>query len=562
MSVRKRILVATLVIGGGVLAFQPIMRSRIEQRLSDILNAKVQVGHSKISLITGTISLSDIVVHTPNEPQPTIHIDQAALKFDWGSAAFRNLRIDQLLATGTLWRVFSPTPDQIPLAKVESPTNSLEKFLSESKHERQSVQLQSVMQPIRRAFDEEVKRHSQSQIAIQNKLMVIDARLKEAMPAGNNINPLRQRLVIDEVKKELALVRQSVAEDRLRRKDAQRTFATAKKKTQDGLIQQLDSDAWHVQNNIQEIAASFAKFSIAQHWNQYRSVVHSALRSIDALAKEDGVTFDDPEADTLNSTELDVQIHNRSCLLVFGKIRGTMTGLDVVPNATNSQQEFELKLRNIDNAVHPNDDIPSITLSVQGTDVKNQQHRVVCNVDRLQVPQTESHQWLIQLEHRSDALPQFIASIQQSGHGWASTIELDVNRCMQQFAAQFPEPDDFSLANQRIKARLIGTTTVADSADPQLSIEVEPSGMKILESAMEKACADLMKKRREEFEKRGEEFLTQELQSMTQRWEGLAGDHSRVHGEWEEQLAQIQDQIAQFENNDRRLSRQTSNAVR
>ena len=102
MTFRRRLLVVTVTLGGGILCFQPVMRARMEARISDIIGARVDIGQSKISLIDGTIAFRDVVVHHSNSlqgmnghrsPQPT-KIEHAALKFNWNSLLYRNLEVD------------------------------------------------------------------------------------------------------------------------------------------------------------------------------------------------------------------------------------------------------------------------------------------------------------------------------------------------------------------------------------------------------------------------------------------------------------------------------------
>ena len=89
MTFRRRLLVATVTLGGGICCFQPVMRARMESRMSEFFGARVDIGASKISLMDGTIAFRDIVIHHSGSSQRTdiedsprlTKIDHAALKF-------------------------------------------------------------------------------------------------------------------------------------------------------------------------------------------------------------------------------------------------------------------------------------------------------------------------------------------------------------------------------------------------------------------------------------------------------------------------------------------------
>ena len=63
MTWRRRLMVATATLGGGLICFQPVMRARMESRLSEIVGGRVKIGSSKISIKDGAIAFRDIVVH-------------------------------------------------------------------------------------------------------------------------------------------------------------------------------------------------------------------------------------------------------------------------------------------------------------------------------------------------------------------------------------------------------------------------------------------------------------------------------------------------------------------
>ena len=163
MKFRRRVLFATIVLGGCLCAFQPIMRSRIELRLSEIFGARVDIGSSKISLLDGTISLGNIVVHPKlkaidkdgdaNYP-PTI-IANAALRFDWYSAAYRNLKIDTLVASGIHWQVNTPGFEDVPSAEISNRQEELKLKGGSAVTQLYPDSLDKIVQPIHRRIAEE-----------------------------------------------------------------------------------------------------------------------------------------------------------------------------------------------------------------------------------------------------------------------------------------------------------------------------------------------------------------------------------------------------------------------
>ena len=62
MTWRRKVLLGSLVAGCGIAAFQPIVRNRLEHRLSEVFATRVEIGSSKISLFDSTISLQQVTV--------------------------------------------------------------------------------------------------------------------------------------------------------------------------------------------------------------------------------------------------------------------------------------------------------------------------------------------------------------------------------------------------------------------------------------------------------------------------------------------------------------------
>ena len=215
MTFRRRLFIATVTLGGGICCFQPIMRSRMESRLSEIMKAKVEIGSSKISLVDGTIALRDVVIHSGVDASPsetgthTTRIPSASLKFDWNSLLYRNFKVNSVVATDVHWMVAEPTSEFIPFA-VEYPSQPPPPEASID-----IATLAPVIEPILHEMKQRIayasSKQSQSQLNVSTLIRETLQYLAEAMPSDGSLNVLRQPDVVNKVKKQLASIESTQA---------------------------------------------------------------------------------------------------------------------------------------------------------------------------------------------------------------------------------------------------------------------------------------------------------------------------------------------------------------
>ncbi|MEQ1827099.1 MAG: hypothetical protein ABL921_14185 [Pirellula sp.] len=565
MNIRRPLFVATLVIGGGILAFQPLMRRRIESRLSDLFGARVEVGHSKISLIDGVISLRNVVLHPTNEAGGTVGgatktptvIAHAALKFDWSAAVYRNLLVDQLLVTGAQWTLATPSNREIPIAFSEDSQVALAKLASKPEIPQSQLGLEQVVQPIKQKLQDESKQQGQIQADITNRINLLYTRLQEALPSGSNPNPLRQQLVVDEAKREMAMIRQALAEDRIRRRDADKILSQLKQETPQRLEKQLFTHFDTEVANIHEAALALAKSAVARNWNLYRPVVISARNSMYLLASGDHEGL--AERSKFHETDHSpiAGLPQRFTTIASARIRGEVALGNDSLFGKNSKQEFELRLKDITSSSSAEGSNPRVALCfVQSND--NSSNQVVCAVDRVANGASGTTQIQISLERKTSSGTIESAKILQANHGWSSTVQFPIEDCLKEIKAD-QAMTVWSNAvpgkSSQVLARLVGTTPRQDDQLSEMGIEVEPTSVAPLETILSKMIEKRSALQKSELEARGSEFVNSHLIKIQSQWEQSGDVHVKTHTTWEAQLAQLNELVQQFDSSDRRTSR-------
>jgi hypothetical protein len=568
--------VVALVIGGGTLAFQPLMRQRIESRLSELLGADVKVGSSRISLVDGIITLRDVVVRRGNAGEsdsseagkPTTaltHIEQVALKFDWDAAAYRNLSIQNLLAEGVRWKLATPSNLDIPIAHSSSVQPVWTRILSEPDLSFASLSVEKTLQPIQRRLSQESARHSSTHDDIDRRLQSIQTRIHDAMPSGSNPNPLRQRTSIDELKRELAIVRQSVAEDRLRRKEADKAIAQLKSETQSTLESQLALHSESEQSNLQELAMGIAKAAVARNWNAYRPIVHSALQSMHHLPCPGGVSSDSPRdvvlsEETENAKMPSVSIPPRFTKISAARIRGNVDIQNATSLGRSASMAFELRLKTPSYGFANSVRFPSIAFNFASTD-KSSFQEVICNVDQVSDTPSGTRQTQVCIEQKKETGNIASARILQSNHGWSSTLVLPIEECLKEIEI------DHSLANlgsgstpaqKQVRAKLVGTTPRSEGQLSEIEIEVERSSLTPVETMLATLCEKQRAAHQTQQAARGNELLQLELAKLARDWDSSGEKHVEEHRVWDKQISQLNEQIQSFESFDLRTSRQST----
>lgn len=574
MTWRKKVLLCSLLAGCGIAAFQPIARNRFEHRLSEIFGGRVEVGSSKLSLFDGTISLGQLVIHTevdsaldgnlnhninrksgPNN-RP-IQIAYAALRFDLHSALFRNLKVTNAVATGVDWCIDSPCEELLPRADSQLASSlhiSLGPIDSKPLKESSELVVDRIIQPLRILVSEEVAKQSQASSDISTSLNQIVDRLDELQPDDSNLNPLRQQIVLDNIKKELGLINQSLADYRINKRKADSSVQTLKQQSQKNFVKELESILTDSTANSRHKAQELANTTIAKHWNDLRGITFALKQIITGLqinsipsSEPSGVTYRTTKEATLN------QIPPRITSLSHAKVRGTVHLPSELPESTQ-KLEFELVLKGISNTMTLDANQPVVDFNIAAPQDKiNPVIHSTATISR--IPQSNVKQVEIALERKSLGSMSSRIKIHHAEDGWVSWIQIPIALCL--------EPDASSKNIEGlISARLVGKTTSNWSGSQSMLIELDPTSVDSLESHINNRAEITQAKTRSDILITGTEKLNNELLSIGSRWDQLGDEHSRGHANWEAQILELNSRIKNVETVFKRTSRNSGSTNR
>ena len=581
MNVRRRVLVATIVLGVGFCSFQPIMRSRIESRLSEILGSEVRIGSSKISILDGTIALTDIVIdpkdkdqlHSGRAGQLPIIIANAALRFDWNSVAFRNFKIDNLVAADVHWQFRNPDAVEVPRVDVPSSQFNPGLLTSIANTQRHLESLNAFVQPIKRTMEEHASLQSQSQLVISSRLTSIEERLREAIPNDIKPNTLRPTLEVEDVKKELAMIRQAIAENAVNRRESEKTIVSMKHTLKQSFAKHIENVSDASLANIHQSAMQYAESAVAREWNRNRPAIYALLKSITQLEPEV------PDASVVQTrsnspTSAYYPIENlpkRFTQVVSARFRGKAHFERESNEKVGPAASFELQLQNISSQPSMPNDSPAATLSLNDISEGGNTQTLFCTAERKVIAQSAANSTQMLLQRTIWDGRTSTTKIQQANHGWVSTISLPTLNCMDSSmvdALQMTNDQSGLDLNQTITARLVAMSQVTAqtqaSVRPQKNvlIEIDQDSTHALESALALYCQGQSAKLRLELETRGTELLNSELMKIGLRWDQLGDEHARTHNGWEACMEEYKQKLKQFELLSRRATRMSDTLVR
>ena len=563
MTIRRRILVATLTIAGGVCCFQPVMRVRMQTRLSEILGGRVEIGSSKISFLDSTIAFRDIEIQPVGSDQVS-KIHHAALKFSWNSMLFRNLKIERLLASDVHWKIADPSRDVIPTA-CESEAPSVQ--ASPDPNTTLASSVDSIIQPIKLKIVEEASKQSRVQLDVASRIRSVSERVTRAMPSDGSFNILRQPSIADEAKKELALIKQLMAEDRLARKENEQAVSSMRSSAQKNFVTILgsvkDLDSMKAQND----SIQLAKFAVAKEWNRNRSVVHTALICLTALqnpiAKQNTLMEQEKQVSRIPNSEILTKLPVGFTRCVAGKVNGDVQFPNVVMDSSVSTSAFVLQFWNLSSRNFTEREKPAIALKVNREGVKDEGPWLVCTAQIVDIPQSEATQIQVALERKVNGQSKGLTTIQHANQGWAATVSLPIQSCFE-FPTTESLVDKNTLTGEKaiVIAKLMGKILADGNPQDDLVIDVEDASINALEAILRPGYALDSEKKRAQASIRGTELLNGELLNINSRWDQLGDEHSRAHEGWEASLSALNEQLQQLETVFKRTSRASSGPSR
>ncbi|MCY2985762.1 MAG: hypothetical protein NTY15_19225 [Planctomycetota bacterium] len=566
MTFRRRLLIATVTLGGGICCCQPIMRSRMESRLSEIMKAKVEIGSSKISLIDGTIALRNVVVHSvidDGNAQSSSQFDRipyVALKFDWNSLLYRNLKVNSVIATDVHWMVAEPTSEFIPFA-VESPSQSP---LPEESKDIATFAL--VIEPILHEMKQKIafasSKQSQSQLNVATRIRDMLQHLAEAMPSDGSLNVLRQQDVVEKAKIQLASINQLMAEDRVAYKKSEKELISLTEFAPEKLLQNLAQQAVFTPPKITVDAMQLAKSAIAREWNQNRSVLQLALQSITALRESPAIAskIDSqvPTQVSVANSEFVSKLPVGFTRLLAGKVKGTIQFTGSPADSPESNSEFELVCKNLCSRDLADVDKPIVNIRMTRDSQSAATPWLTCTVQEMECVQSDSTQLQVVVQRILDARDKSVATIQHANQGWSAKISIPLGACVDLSETGLRLSNPSTHKEARIVGKLIGTTSAMSGDQNEILIEIEPSSLEAIEAVL-KPSYDLDTQRKLSQAKiRGTEQLHFELEKINGRWKQLSDEHDQSHQSWAASVEELNAKLEQLLSAFKRTARATA----
>ena len=564
MTWRRRLMVATATLGGGLICFQPVMRARMESRLSEIVGGKVEIGFSKISLKDGVIALRDIVVHpfplkqsghSETSPLP-LRIHHAALKFSWKSLLYRNLTVDNFLASDVCWELVAPTSDAIPVATEFSvpfpdpqsePTAPLE------------FDIAPIIQPLKIKMAEVSDKQSRSHFNVSSRIKSVLERLAEVISANESLNVLRQTYVLEDARKELTMLKQSIAEDRLARKDADKVLSSLRQSTQTSLVASLEIPSKVVSSKAKQSAIKLAKRSVALEWNRNRPLICAALNALSALQSHtDAPLLEDAiskaKADS-NANELLTKLPVGLTRCVAGKAKGVVLFPNLPSGSPEATSEFEIRFRNLSSIDSNGSESPIVTIKMTRDGQLDATPWLLCQAEQVPNPQSDAKQVHFVIERNLGGQNKGASTIQHANNGWAANVSLPVESCFEANSTQASGVELGKVTNDlMVVGKLIGTTQSGLESNEML-IEIDDSSVVAIEAILAPMHRSASEKKKTQASIRGNELLNSELLQISARWDQLGDEHSRAHSNWEASLHEVNDQLQKIESAFKRTSR-------
>lgn len=564
MTIRRRLFIATVTLGGGICCFQPIMRNRMESRISELFGGRVEIGSSKVSLIDATIALSDITIHSANSHMgsndrslSSFNIKDAALKFNWNSLLYRNLKVEKFLASQVHWRLVDPSREVIPTADESNLAKTTSQF---DESEALDFRIDSIVQPIKQRIVEEAAKQNRVHQTISSRIKSVSDRLTEAMPSDGSLNVLRQRYVVEDANKELAIVKQSIAEARIARYESDKVMNSMRQSAQENLVKSLEDLPDLGSVKASQSALQLAKNAVAKEWNRNRPIVQAVMQSLTALQiPTTPQNSDEPEirAGSRNSrSELLSQLPVGLTRLVAGKVNGTIHLPDVSCNPTEVTSGFELQFKNLSSRVSSDREKAAITISIKHSSIQHEVPWLICTAQQVSLPQSDTTQIQVVLERAQRGQPKTVTTIQHANQGWAASFSLPIQNCFEfSKIASSSNEKVFSIEKTMIVGKMIGTTPANGSEPNELLIDIEESSLAAVEAILSPKFRQDFEKQRSQASIRSTEHLTSEMLEISKRWDQLGDEHSRAHVSWETSLTELSGQLESLETAFKRTSR-------
>jgi len=243
MSWRRRAIFVIVACGAGIYCLRPMVTHSIQRRLAAELNAETRITSTILSLGQSTLVLEGVAIEGNDS---RISLDQLSLRFDPDELWYRNCIVDPMVGTGLRWHL--PIRKQFSsLDSKVSPPIPLVDWSFDPRFEQAKQLLESATTRLS-TFEKEA--NSQT-LNLDHKIEAIRTRISELAQDDMLVNPLRPSDGITQLKNELLMLRQFLAENRLQSQDV--GTQVAKSIQQSSLLLQAESRTGIVDGQLPRI---------------------------------------------------------------------------------------------------------------------------------------------------------------------------------------------------------------------------------------------------------------------------------------------------------------------
>jgi hypothetical protein len=243
MSWRRRAIFVIVAFGAGIYCLRPMVTHSIQRRLAAELNAETRITSTILSLGQSTLVLEGVAIEGNDS---RISLDQLSLRIDPDELWYRNCIVDPMVGTGLRWHL--PIRKQFSsLDSKVSPPIPIVDWSFDPRFEQAKQLLESATTRLS-TFEKEA--NSQT-LNLDHKIEAIRTRISELAQDDMLVNPLRPSDGITQLKNELLMLRQFLAENRLQSQDV--GTQVAKSIQQSSLLLQAESRTGIVDGQLPRI---------------------------------------------------------------------------------------------------------------------------------------------------------------------------------------------------------------------------------------------------------------------------------------------------------------------
>ena len=232
-----------VAFGAGIYCLRPMVTHSIQRRLAAELNAETRITSTILSLGQSTLVLEGVAIEGNDS---RISLDQLSLRIDPDELWYRNCIVDPMVGTGLRWHL--PIRKQFSsLDSKVSPPIPIVDWSFDPRFEQAKQLLESATTRLS-TFEKEA--NSQT-LNLDHKIEAIRTRISELAQDDMLVNPLRPSDGITQLKNELLMLRQFLAENRLQSQDV--GTQVAKSIQQSSLLLQAESRTGIVDGQLPRI---------------------------------------------------------------------------------------------------------------------------------------------------------------------------------------------------------------------------------------------------------------------------------------------------------------------